>query len=89
MEEVITRANATKYGLAAGVMTKNIDVANTVSRSIRAGAVWVNCYLAFDSDAPHGGYKMTGFGREQGLEALEHYLQVKTVATPIYDSPWL
>ncbi|KVH93921.1 Aldehyde dehydrogenase, conserved site-containing protein [Cynara cardunculus var. scolymus] len=89
MDEVIKRANATKYGLASGVMTKNIDIANTVSRSIRAGAVWVNCFIALDRDAPHGGYKMSGFGREQGLEALEHYLQVKTVATPIYDSPWL
>ncbi|CAI9285925.1 unnamed protein product [Lactuca saligna] len=88
-EEVIKRANATKYGLASGVMTKNIDVANTVSRSLRAGAVWINCYLALDRDAPHGGYKMSGFGREQGLEALDHYLQIKTVATPIYDSPWL
>ncbi|GJU36578.1 aldehyde dehydrogenase family 2 member C4-like protein [Tanacetum coccineum] len=89
VEEVIKRANATKYGLASGVFSKNIDVVNTVSRSIRAGAVWVNCYLALDRDAPHGGYKMSGIGREQGLEALEHYLQIKTVATPIYDSPWL
>ncbi|XP_071742310.1 aldehyde dehydrogenase 1 [Rutidosis leptorrhynchoides] len=89
VEEVIKRANATKYGLASGIMTKNIDIANTVSRSIKAGAVWINCYLALDRDAPHGGYKMSGFGREQGLEALEHYLQLKTVATPIYDSPWL
>nr|GEZ82724.1 ribonuclease H-like domain-containing protein [Tanacetum cinerariifolium] len=55
VEEVIKRANATKYGLASGVFTKNIDVVNTVSRSIRAGAVWVNCYLALDRDAPHGG----------------------------------
>ncbi|XP_071717355.1 aldehyde dehydrogenase 1-like [Rutidosis leptorrhynchoides] len=89
VEEVIKRANATKYGLASGIMTKNIDIANTVSRSIRAGAVWINCYVAIDRDAPHGGYKMSGFGREQGLEALDHYLQLKTVATPIYDSPWL
>ncbi|KAK1417311.1 hypothetical protein QVD17_26437 [Tagetes erecta] len=89
VEEVIKRANATRYGLASGVMTKNIDIANTVSRSIRAGAVWINCYIALDRDAPHGGYKMSGFGREQGPEALEHYLQLKIVATPIYDSPWL
>ncbi|KAI3775506.1 hypothetical protein L1987_50085 [Smallanthus sonchifolius] len=89
VKEVIKRANATKYGLASGVMTKNIDIANTVSRSIRAGAVWINCYLTLDKDAPHGGYKMSGFGRELGWEGLEHYLQVKTVATPIYDSPWL
>ncbi|CAH1426378.1 unnamed protein product [Lactuca virosa] len=89
IEEVIKRANATKYGLAAGVMTKNIDVANTMSRSIRAGAVWVNCFLALDRDAPHGGYKMSGFGKESGIEGLDHYLHIKTVATPIYDSPWL
>ncbi|GKE62998.1 aldehyde dehydrogenase family 2 member C4-like protein, partial [Tanacetum coccineum] len=50
IEEVIRRANATAYGLAAGIMTKNIDIANTVTRSIRAGSVWVNCYLALDWD---------------------------------------
>ncbi|XP_015571674.2 aldehyde dehydrogenase family 2 member C4 [Ricinus communis] len=89
IDEAIERANNTKYGLAAGIVTKNLDVANTVSRSIRAGIIWINCYFGFDNDCPFGGYKMSGFGRELGLDALHKYLQVKSVVTPIYNSPWL
>ncbi|XP_061366492.1 aldehyde dehydrogenase family 2 member C4-like [Gastrolobium bilobum] len=89
IEEAIKKANNTRYGLAAGIVTKNLDIANTVSRSIRAGIIWINCYFAFDIDCPFGGYKMSGFGRDYGLEALHKYLQVKSVATPIYNSPWL
>ncbi|XP_074362431.1 aldehyde dehydrogenase 1-like [Apium graveolens] len=87
--EVIRRANATKYGLAAGVITNNLDTANTVSRSIRAGVIWINCYFAFDRDSPYGGYKMSGFGRDMGIDGLDKYLHAKSVATPIYNSPWL
>ena len=89
VEEAIKRANETKYGLAAGIMTNDLNIANTVSRSIRAGAIWINCYFAFDADCPHGGYKMSGFGRDFGMDALKKYLQVKSVTTPIYNSPWL
>ncbi|XP_066312078.1 aldehyde dehydrogenase family 2 member C4-like [Miscanthus floridulus] len=89
VEEVIQKANNTRYGLAAGIVTKNIDIANTLSRSIRAGAIWINCYFAFDPDAPFGGYKMSGFGKDMGMDALEKYLQTKTVVTPLYNTPWL
>ncbi|KAG2589740.1 hypothetical protein PVAP13_5NG381400 [Panicum virgatum] len=89
VEEVIQKANNTRYGLAAGIVTKNIDITNTVSRSIRAGAIWINCYLAFDPDAPFGGYKMSGFGKDMGMDGLEKYLQTKTVVTPLYNTPWL
>ncbi|XP_054807278.1 aldehyde dehydrogenase family 2 member C4-like [Prosopis cineraria] len=89
IEEAIKSANNTKYGLAAGIVTKNIDIANTVSRTIRAGIIWINCYFAFENDVPFGGYKMSGFGKDFGLEALHKYLQVKSVITPIYNSPWL
>ena len=89
IEEAIKSANNTKYGLAAGIVTKSLDIANTVSRSIRAGIIWINCYFAFGNDIPYGGYKMSGFGRELGLEALHKYLQVKSIVTPIYNSPWL
>lgn len=88
-DEVIQRANATKYGLAAGIMTKDLNTANRVSRSIRAGVIWINCYFAFDRELPYGGYKMSGFGRDMGLEALDKYHQTKSVATPLYNSPWL
>lgn len=89
MDEAIKRANSSRYGLAAGILTKDLNVANTVSRSIRAGTIWINCYFAFDNDCPFGGYKMSGFGRDNGLEALHKYLQVKAVVTPLHDSPWL
>lgn len=52
MAEAIKRANGTAYGLAAGIVTKDLDKANTASRSIRAGIIWINCYLAFDEDCP-------------------------------------
>ncbi|KAL4283603.1 hypothetical protein GQ457_16G003830 [Hibiscus cannabinus] len=88
MEEAIERANITIYGLAAGIITKNLNVANTVSRSIRAGVIWINCYTVFDMDCPYGGYKMSAFGRDFGLEALDQYLQTKSVVTPVFNSPW-
>ncbi|KAF5748602.1 aldehyde dehydrogenase family 2 member C4-like [Tripterygium wilfordii] len=89
IEEAIKSANNTRYGLAAGIITKDLNVANTVSRSVRAGIVWINCYFALDMDCPYGGYKMSGFGRDLGMEALDKYLQVKSVVTPIFNSPWL
>ncbi|KAF5805305.1 putative aldehyde dehydrogenase (NAD(P)(+)) [Helianthus annuus] len=89
IEEAIGRANATKYGLAAGIVTNDLNIANRVSRSIRAGIIWINCYHNFDSGCPIGGYKMSGFGKDHGVEALEKYLQNKAVVTPIYHSPWL
>ncbi|KAI4380691.1 hypothetical protein MLD38_006854 [Melastoma candidum] len=89
VEEGIKRANDTRYGLAAGIVTKDLNLANTVSRSIRAGIIWINCNLALDRDCPFGGYKMSGFGRDMGMEGLHKYLQVKSVVTPIYNSPWL
>uniref|UniRef100_A0A2N9FXN1 Aldehyde dehydrogenase domain-containing protein n=1 Tax=Fagus sylvatica TaxID=28930 RepID=A0A2N9FXN1_FAGSY len=89
IDEAIKRSNSTRYGLAAGIVTKDLNVANTVSRSIRAGTIWINCCLVVDNDCPLGGYKMSGFGREFGLEALHKYLQVKSVVTPLYNSPWL
>lgn len=89
MEEAIERANMTRYGLAAAVITKDISTAIRVSRSVRAGVVWINCYFALGQDLPYGGYKMSGFGREMGSEALDEYLQTKSVVIPFHDSPWL
>lgn len=89
VDEAIERANNTRYGLAAGIVTNNLNTANRVSRSIRAGIIWINCYFAFDREAPYGGYKMSGFGRDLGMHSLEKYLNVKSVVTPLYDSPWL
>ncbi|XP_076912250.1 aldehyde dehydrogenase family 2 member B4, mitochondrial-like [Bidens hawaiensis] len=89
LPEVIKRANATRYGLAAGVFTQNIDVANTLSRALRAGTVWVNCFDVFDAAIPFGGYKMSGVGREKGVYSLNNYLQVKAVVTKLKNPAWL
>ncbi|XP_021726995.1 aldehyde dehydrogenase family 2 member B7, mitochondrial-like isoform X2 [Chenopodium quinoa] len=89
IEEVIRRANASEYGLAAGVFTQNLDTANTISRALRAGTVWINCYDIFDAGIPFGGYKMSGIGREKGIYSLQNYLQVKAVVTALKNPAWL
>ncbi|OAY32605.1 benzaldehyde dehydrogenase, mitochondrial [Manihot esculenta] len=89
LDEVIHRANATRYGLAAGVFTQNIDTANMLTRALRAGTVWINCFDIFDAAIPFGGYKMSGIGREKGIYSLSNYLQVKAVVTPLKNPAWL
>eukprot|EP00246_Nothoceros_aenigmaticus_P000424 TRINITY_DN10630_c0_g3_i1.p1 TRINITY_DN10630_c0_g3~~TRINITY_DN10630_c0_g3_i1.p1 ORF type:complete len:502 (-),score=94.84 TRINITY_DN10630_c0_g3_i1:336-1841(-) len=89
LEEVIKRANDTTYGLAAGIFTKSLDTSTTLSRAIRAGTIWVNCYYVFDDNLPFGGYKESGFGRENGPQGLDPYLQVKAVVSPITNPTWL
>ncbi|RWR83306.1 aldehyde dehydrogenase family 2 member B7, mitochondrial-like protein [Cinnamomum micranthum f. kanehirae] len=89
INEVIQRANATHYGLAAGVFTSNIDTANTLTRALRVGTVWVNCFDVFDAAIPFGGFKMSGHGREKGIYSLNNYLQVKAVVTPLKNPAWL
>ncbi|WJX94301.1 Aldehyde dehydrogenase 2 member B4, mitochondrial [Trifolium repens] len=88
-DEVIRRANATRYGLAAGVFTKNVSTTNTMMRALRAGTVWINCFDVFDAAIPFGGYKMSGIGREKGIYSLHNYLQVKAVVTPLNNPAWL
>lgn len=89
IDEVIRRANTTRYGLAAGVFTHNLDTANTLSRALRAGTIWINCFDVFDAAIPFGGYKMSGIGREKGIYSLNSYLQVKAVVTPLKNPAWL
>jgi len=72
-------ANQTMYGLAAGIWTKDIQKAHRAARAIRAGTVWINTYNSYDSGAPFGGFKASGFGRDLGREALDGYLETKTV----------
>lgn len=83
IEEAIERANRTNYGLAAGVLTKNIDTAFTFANFVEAGSVWVNCYNASFINAPFGGYKESGIGRELGEEGLNLYLETKTVSVKL------
>jgi aldehyde dehydrogenase (NAD+) len=79
IEEVLARANATEFGLGSGVWTRDLATAHRMSRGIRAGSVWVNCYQMLDPGVPFGGYKMSGFGRESGPHHIEDYLETKAV----------
>jgi aldehyde dehydrogenase (NAD+) len=79
MDELITRANNTIFGLAAAVWTRDIGKAHRFAAEVRAGTVWVNCYDVFDAAAPFGGFKMSGQGRELGEEGLKPYLENKTI----------
>lgn len=83
IEEVIKRANNTDYGLTAAVFTKSLDTALTVASALQSGTVWVNCYNALHAQAPFGGFKMSGNGRELGEYALAEYTEVKTVTIKV------
>ena len=78
-EEAVAIANDIAYGLGAGVWTQSVKRAHTMARRIKAGTVWVNTYRAVSFLMPFGGYKASGLGRENGAEAIEGYLQSKSV----------
>jgi len=78
-DEVISRANATEFGLAAGVFTQDISRAHRVIHQMQAGICWINSYGLSPAEMPVGGYKLSGIGRENGLATLNHYTQIKAV----------
>lgn len=79
MDEAIEIANDTLYGLGAGLWTRDAHEIYKVPRAIKAGRVWVNCYHAYPAHAPFGGYKNSGFGRENHKMMLNHYRQTKNM----------
>ncbi|EDW14503.2 aldehyde dehydrogenase X, mitochondrial [Drosophila mojavensis] len=79
IDEMIERANNVKYGLAAGVITNDINKAMKFANSVDAGSVWINCYDAVLPQTPFGGYKQSGIGRELGKDGLDNYLETKTI----------
>jgi acyl-CoA reductase-like NAD-dependent aldehyde dehydrogenase len=79
LNDALSIANGTRYGLAAGVWTRDIKKAMAFAKGAKAGTVWVNTYNITDNALPFGGYKESGFGRELGAAAIEAYTQVKTV----------
>ncbi|KAG8132998.1 putative 4-trimethylaminobutyraldehyde dehydrogenase-like protein [Naja naja] len=78
-EEVLARANNTRFGLAGGVFTRDIQRAHRVAAGLQAGMCFINNYNVSPVELPFGGYKMSGFGRENGKAAIEYYSQLKTV----------
>lgn len=79
LDQVAALANQTPYGLAAAIWTRDIRKAHALARRLQAGTVWINTYGPMDAALPFGGYKHSGFGRELGAHALEHYTELKTV----------
>jgi acyl-CoA reductase-like NAD-dependent aldehyde dehydrogenase len=79
LADAIRRANATPFGLAGGIWSRDLDVIDAVTRELAVGMVWVNEWLAMFPETPHGGYGMSGVGREMGPEALHEFQENKTI----------
>jgi acyl-CoA reductase-like NAD-dependent aldehyde dehydrogenase len=84
-EEAIAIANNTRFGLAAGVWTRDLKRAHRVARALESGTVWLNTYRAITFNSPFGGVKESGFGRVNGAEAIDGYLRTKSVWTELSD----
>ena len=79
VDEAIAIANDTEYGLAAGIWTTDLGRAHQVARRLQAGTVWINTYRSLSPSMPFGGYKASGLGRENGIEAIKKFTQIKSV----------
>ena len=88
--EVVSRANATEFGLAAGIFTNDLTRAHRVIAALDAGTCWINTYNITPIELPFGGNKQSGLGRENGRAAIEHYTQLKSVyvAMEPIDAPY-
>jgi acyl-CoA reductase-like NAD-dependent aldehyde dehydrogenase len=79
LDDAITIANDTMYGLAAAIWTDDVSTAHSAARRLRAGVVWVNTFDAGDITAPFGGFKQSGFGRDKSMHALDKFTDLKTI----------
>lgn len=87
-DEAILLANETRFGLAAAVMSADAARADRVAAAFRAGIVWINCSQPTFTEAPWGGYKQSGIGRELGRWGLDNYLETKQITKLVSDDPW-
>ncbi len=83
VEEVMQRANDTEYGLAASIWTQNLKRAHRLAAQVQAGLVWINCHAVADPAIAFGGYKLSGWGRENGWEGMEQYMELKSVVASL------
>jgi betaine-aldehyde dehydrogenase len=81
-------ANDSRFGLAAAVMSADTERADRVAAALRAGIVWINCSQPTFTEAPWGGYKQSGIGRELGRWGFENYLETKQITRFEADEPW-
>lgn len=79
LDELVPRANNSNFGLAAGIWTRDISKAHAAAAAIQAGTIWINTYNQFDAAVGWGGFKQSGYGKDNGREGLDKYLQTKTV----------
>ncbi len=86
--DMVNAANDTKYGLAASIFTEDLRKGHVLARKIKAGTVWLNIHNFVFSQAPYGGYKHSGLGRELGKEGLEAYMETKNVITYLDSTPF-
>jgi acyl-CoA reductase-like NAD-dependent aldehyde dehydrogenase len=84
-DEVVELANDTRFGLAAGIWTRDLKRAHLVARRLQAGTVWINTYRAMAFNSPFGGYRDSGFGKQNGVDAIWQYLQTKSVWCELSD----
>jgi betaine-aldehyde dehydrogenase len=86
--EAVRSANDSRFGLAAAVMSRDLARCERVARALRAGIVWINCSQPTFTEAPWGGYKQSGIGRELGEWGLNNYLETKQITRYDSDKPW-
>ena len=83
IDEAINIANDTNYGLSAGIWSRDVTTANEIATKLEAGTVWINEWHVFRNDAPFGGYKESGLGRELGMQVFNEYTELKSIITSL------